>query len=197
MADGGILSTLRTPVDTSGDECRYCDACGWFGDNTETARTPDMAKVYPVWAVVQALALYRTMCRDELQAEQYCERGRTLDGNDSMLASLKRIQREVRNTACVLVGLYIAYGSLDAKPLMVLHRNNDCVPGPPTGPIATTTAASVVTRWRSLLMRGVAYGNGGLGAGHTAQAQRQDHRRRPAVRKLWPRCNWCARASSV
>jgi hypothetical protein len=118
------------PVDTSGDECRYCDACGWFGDNTETARTPDMAKVYPVWAVVQALALYRTMCRDELQAEQYCERGRTLDGNDSMLASLKRIQREVRNTACVLVGLYIAYGSLDAKPLMVLHRNNDCVPWP-------------------------------------------------------------------
>ena len=62
-----------TPVDTSGDESPLCDACGWFGDNTETARTPpDTGQFSPVLAVVQALTLFRDVCRQELMAEQIC-----------------------------------------------------------------------------------------------------------------------------
>jgi len=47
-------------VDTGGDECRYCDACGWFGGNTETTQTPpDTGEFNPVLAAVQGLTLFR------------------------------------------------------------------------------------------------------------------------------------------
>ena len=120
-----------TPVDTSGDDTRLCDACGWFGDNAETAkRPPDPIEVYPVCALLQTLALYRDVCRNELKAEQYCEAGRASAANDSLQAGLRRIQREARNAARALVELYIGWRNLDAPPPRVLVRDNGCVPWP-------------------------------------------------------------------
>ena len=71
---------------------RYCDACGWFGDDTETARTPpDTGEFNPVLAVVQAFTLFRELCRQELVAEQ------TYDAGNAMEADLRKVKTEARN----------------------------------------------------------------------------------------------------
>ena len=106
------------PVDTSGDECRYCDACGWFGDNTETTQTPpDTWRVRATQTLIETLTLYRKICRDELQAEQYCAKARNMAAeNNSMQASLQRIQRETRNATQALVNLYITWQTPERQP---------------------------------------------------------------------------------
>ncbi len=105
-------------MDTGGDECRYCDACGWFGDNTETAQTPpDTWQVRAAQALIQTLVLYHKICRDELQAEQCCAAARHRAAeNNSMQASLQRIQRETRNATQSLVNLYITWQTPERQP---------------------------------------------------------------------------------
>ena len=100
-----------TPVDTSGDETRLCDACGWFGDHTETARRRrTRAQFNPVLAVVQALTLFRDVCRQELVAEQ-------IYAVDSAVeADLRRIKTEARNALHSLVELFTALHRPHAPP---------------------------------------------------------------------------------
>ena len=118
-----------TPVDTSGDETRLCDACGWFGDHTETARKPpDTGQFSPVLAVVQALTLFRDVCRQELVAEQICA------VNSAVEADLRKIKAEARNALHSLVELFTAVNRPHAPPPTVLPQINDLVPWPDDWP---------------------------------------------------------------
>ncbi len=100
-----------TPVDTGGDECRYCNACGWFGGDTETARTPpDTDEFNPVLAAVQGLALFRDVCRQELMAEQ------VYDAGDATEADLRKVRTEARNALHSLVELFTALRRPNAPP---------------------------------------------------------------------------------
>ncbi len=92
-----------TPVDTSGDETRLCDACGWFGDNTETAQEPpDTGDFNPVLAAVQGLMLFRDVCRQELVAEQVYDAGNATEPD------LRKVRTEARNALHSLVELFTA-----------------------------------------------------------------------------------------
>jgi len=114
-----------TPVDTSGDETRLCDACGWFGDNTETAkRPPDTGQFSPVLAVVQAITLFRDVCRQELMAEQIYDAGNATE------ADLRKVKTDARNAMHSLVELFTAMRRPHAPPPTVLKRGNGCVPWP-------------------------------------------------------------------
>ncbi len=101
-----------TPVDTSGDDTRLCDACGWFGDNTETARIPpDAGKFSPVLATVQAITLFRDVCRQELMAEQIYDAGGATE------AALRKVRTEARNALHSLVELFTALRGPHTPPL--------------------------------------------------------------------------------
>jgi hypothetical protein len=92
-----------SPVDTSGDDTRLCDACGWFGDNTETARTPpDTGEFNPVLAAAQTIMLFREVCRQELVAEQVYATGA------ATAADLRRVKTEARYALHSLVEMFTA-----------------------------------------------------------------------------------------
>jgi hypothetical protein len=115
-----------TPLDDSGDECRYCDTCGWFGDNGETAKTPPPSNQFsPVQAVLQALALFRDVCRKELRAEQVFNTGNVSD------AKLRAIKMEARSCLHSLVELFTAMRRPHAPPPVVLKTaSSNMVPWP-------------------------------------------------------------------
>jgi hypothetical protein len=115
-----------TPVDTSGDETRLCDACGWFGDNTETAKTPpDTGNFNPVLAAVQGLTLFRDVCRHELMVEQVYVAG------NATRADLRKVKTEARNALHCMVEMFTALRRPHAAPPTVLKRDrNGLVPWP-------------------------------------------------------------------
>jgi len=88
-----------TLVDASGDECRYCEACGWFGDNSETSTTP-VSITNPICAIVNTLALFRKVCREELKAEQVYLAGNATE------AELRKVTVEARNARHSLIELF-------------------------------------------------------------------------------------------
>jgi hypothetical protein len=115
-----------TPLDDSGDECRYCDACGWFGDSGETAKAPPPSDQFnPVLAAVQALTLFRDVCRQELVAEQVYDAGNATE------ADLRKVKTEVRNALHSLVELFTALRRPHAPPAVVLKTaSSGMVPWP-------------------------------------------------------------------
>lgn len=66
----------RTPIDTIDhqDTARLCPGCGWFGDTEETNKVAE-ATTNMDNNVLQTLALYRNVCRQELLAEAGYNRG--------------------------------------------------------------------------------------------------------------------------
>ena len=113
------------PVDTGGDERRICDTCGWFGDNAETAkRPPDTDDFNPVLAAVQALALFRDVCRHELVAEQIYDAGYATE------ADIRKVKTDARNSLYALVELFTALRRPHAPPPIALKRINGFVPWP-------------------------------------------------------------------
>lgn len=62
------------------DTSRLCEACGWFGDVTETLREPPpIDGLVPRRAVAQVLRLYRDVCRRELVLEQAFDLGEIVE----------------------------------------------------------------------------------------------------------------------
>jgi len=53
---------------TPDDPGRLCDKCGWFGDKSETQKEPPITDDNET-SVLQSLALYRDICRDEIACE--------------------------------------------------------------------------------------------------------------------------------
>ena len=88
-----------TIVDASGDERRYCETCGWFGDNTETSTTP-VSITNPIGIIVKTLALFRKVCREELKAEQVYLAGNATE------ADLRKVTIEARNARRSLIELF-------------------------------------------------------------------------------------------
>jgi hypothetical protein len=113
------------PVDTSGDETRLCECCGWFGENSETAkRPPPAADFNPVRAALQGLALYRDVCRQELVAEQVYDAGNATE------ADLRHVKAAGREVLHALVELFTALRHPHAAPPVVLRSENGLVPWP-------------------------------------------------------------------
>jgi len=58
------------PIETASDDARLCDRCGWYGDKVEVLTQPPQSSVEdPTLAIMQTLAMYRDVCRNELLAE--------------------------------------------------------------------------------------------------------------------------------
>ena len=114
------------PVETDGDESRLCETCGWFGDNSETAKVPPPSDVFnPVLAAVQALFLYRDVCRHELVAEQ------VFDAGNATEADLRKVKVEARNCLHSLVQLFMAIRHPHQAPPTVLEKGDSgIVPWP-------------------------------------------------------------------
>ena len=60
------------PLGPSEDDGRLCEACRWFGDQSEICAKPPAPDDLEL-AFLQLLALYRDVCRMELMAEQLAE----------------------------------------------------------------------------------------------------------------------------
>ena len=60
------------PLGLSEDDGRLCEACRWFGDQSEICDIPPASDNFEL-AFIQLLALYRDICRIELLAEQLTE----------------------------------------------------------------------------------------------------------------------------
>jgi hypothetical protein len=103
------------PLDTGGDDSRSCESCGWYGDRVETSPTPpDTDEPNPVLAVLQGLALYRDVCRDELVAEQ------TYDAGNITEATMRRIHMATRECRHSLVELFMRV----RRPLPIVLKND-------------------------------------------------------------------------
>lgn len=106
-------------METDGDESRLCAACGWFGDNSETAKAPPPSDVFnPVLASLQALFLYRDVCRQELVAEQ------VFDAGNATEADLRKIKVEARNCLHSLVQMFTALRRPHQAPPIVLEKGS-------------------------------------------------------------------------
>jgi hypothetical protein len=106
------------PVDDSGDENRYCNVCGWFGDGGETAKKPPASDRFnPVLAAVQALTLFRDVVRKELVVEQVYDAGNLTE------ADLRAVKLEVHNCVQSLVELFTALRRPHAAPPFVLKKH--------------------------------------------------------------------------
>ena len=115
------------PLDTSGDDSRLCEACGWFGDYEETAKKPSDPEVFnPVLATLQALALYRDVCRDELIAEQIYDAGAATE------TDLRRVKLAARDSLHSLVAVFTALRRPHALPPVVLKKAENGTLGWPT-----------------------------------------------------------------
>lgn len=78
------------PLGLSEDDGRLCEACRWFGDQSEICATPPTPNDLEL-AFTQLLALYRDACRMELLAEQLAE------GRADYEAELKMIRARVNH----------------------------------------------------------------------------------------------------
>jgi hypothetical protein len=100
-----------TPLDTTGDDSRICEACGWFGEKSETSpKPPPCDTVNPVLATIQALTLYRDVCRSELICEQ------VYDAGDCTETEMKAIKLAARESMQSLVTMFTALRSQHAPP---------------------------------------------------------------------------------
>jgi hypothetical protein len=99
------------PVDTGGDDSRLCDACGWFGDNAETAKTATVEGEFnPVRAAIRALSLYRDVCRHELIVEQIYAAGYATE------AKLRTVRADAKECQHSLVELFTTLRRPHAPP---------------------------------------------------------------------------------
>jgi len=60
------------PLESSEDDGRLCEVCGWFGDKSEICTDPPKSDDLEL-AFSQLLAFYRDICRMEQIAEQLAE----------------------------------------------------------------------------------------------------------------------------
>ena len=113
------------PLDTSGDESRLCEYCGWFGDSGESVRRPpDADEFNPVLAVIQALTMFRDVCRDELVAEQ------VYDAGDATETELRKVKVAARESLQALVQLFTATRRPHSEPPTILRHDNGRVAWP-------------------------------------------------------------------
>jgi hypothetical protein len=117
------------PLDTSGDESRLCYTCGWFGDNTETRRAPWDPKVCnPIGNLVQALSLYRELCRQELLGEQFANA--TIPTNAAHSRELHQVKTRVREGLHSLIELFIVTYQLTPPAILKKDEKSGMVPWP-------------------------------------------------------------------
>lgn len=87
------------PLGLSEDDGRLCEACHWFGDQSEICATPPAPDNLEL-AFTQLLALYRDICRIELVAEQLTE------GQANYEAKLRVIQARVGHARHSILHLF-------------------------------------------------------------------------------------------
>ena len=117
------------PLDTSGDESRLCDACGWFGDDTETRRAPwDPSVCNPIGSLVQALSLYRELCRQELMGEQFANANATAEKTRER--ALHQVKTRVREGLHSLIELFIVTYQLTPPVILRKDEKSGMVPWP-------------------------------------------------------------------
>lgn len=116
------------PLEPGPDVDRLCDACGWFGDQSETLLMPPQNTGNPFLAAVHGLAWFREVCRCEFLAEEYC---RHVDpaARPQATAQLNRIRAELRHVGHALIERFrTIWGGATAK--QQLRRINGVVPWP-------------------------------------------------------------------
>jgi len=116
------------PLDTSGDTGRLCETCGWFGDASETLSAPPQSDEFnPVLAALQALDLYRDVCRGELIAEQMFDAGTATE------ADMLKIRTSRHKATNSIVELFTATRRLQQirQPLVLQPDINGFVGWPP------------------------------------------------------------------
>ena len=114
-----------TPLDTSGDDSRLCESCGWYGDRCETHPKPPVSDGRnPTLAVLQALAMYRDVCRNELIVEQGCNMGQTTE------VTLRKAQGLARQCRHWLVKLFTGVRCDCGLQPRVLKHDGGLVPWP-------------------------------------------------------------------
>ena len=91
------------PLEPSPDVDRLCDACSWFGDQSEVLLAPPRSADKPFLSAVHGLAWFRELCRCELLAEQLCAQTSDPADQAKAVAQLNRIHAERRHAAHALV----------------------------------------------------------------------------------------------
>lgn len=89
------------PLGLSEDDGRLCEACRWFGDQSEICATPPVSDDLEL-VFTQLLALYQDVCRMELLAEQLAE------GQANYEARLKAIRVKVSHARHSILYLFRA-----------------------------------------------------------------------------------------
>jgi len=95
-----------TPVTRSMDEddSRLCETCEWYGDRTETTRTPPVVEKFdPELVIAQSLELYRAQCRRELVLEQAYAGGAISDHD------MKQAKQALRTSTRSIVELFVSF----------------------------------------------------------------------------------------
>jgi hypothetical protein len=112
------------PLETSREDDRLCEVCGWFGDRQEVLLVPPRNDTLnPVLAAAQTLELYRDVCRKELMAEQI------YDAGDATEADLNKVRMARRHAAHSIIEMFVALRNrVPAK--RQLKRINGNVPWP-------------------------------------------------------------------
>jgi len=111
------------PLETSRDDDRLCEVCGWFGDRQEVLLVPPQTDVLnPVLAAAQTLELYRDICRNELIAEQVYDAGWVTEGD------LRKVHIARRHATHSIIQLFVALRDRATK--QQLKRINGNVPWP-------------------------------------------------------------------
>jgi hypothetical protein len=116
-----------SPLEEAQDPARLCEDCGWFGDWQEVLHKPPESDVFnPVRGVLQALTLFRDVCRQELVAEMVYDSGAATEQD------IKRVRIAARQCRDSLVQLFTAVRRLDRPPPRVLkvHPQSGMVPWP-------------------------------------------------------------------
>jgi hypothetical protein len=111
------------PLEAAPDPARLCEVCGWFGDQQEVLLMPPQSDVLnPVLAAVQALELYRDVCRNELIAEQ------VYDAGNGTEAQLNRVRTSRQHAAHSIIEMFVALRN--RAGIHQLRRINGVVPWP-------------------------------------------------------------------
>jgi hypothetical protein len=111
------------PLETTRDDDRLCEVCGWFGDRQEALLVPPQNDALnPVLAAAQTLELYRDVCRKELIAEQIYDAGNATE------VDLRKVYFARRHAAHSIIGIFVALRNRAVK--QQLKRINGRVPWP-------------------------------------------------------------------
>lgn len=114
------------PLEANGDPGRLCSECGWFGDESESAKQPPPTDMLnPGLAAVQGLWMFREVCRNEMVVETLCDFGQATE------ADMRKLRAAVKHAMHGLIELLLGLrAKVKIRPKQRIERVNGLVAWP-------------------------------------------------------------------